>query len=155
MNNLITQRIIYPGDDGIVSIIVPMPNCGLTIQEIADKDVPEGKPHKIIDVSEIPTDPTFRDAWEGDGEGADLTTIAVNMDKAKGIWRDKWRKERGPLLENLDVQWMRATESRDEVKQDEIAQKKQELRDVTETDLESVDETDQLKSIWPDCLTQS
>lgn len=155
MNDLITQRIIYPGDNGIVAIIQPMPNCGLTIQEVADKDVPEGKPYKIVDVSEIPTDSTFRNAWEGDGEGADLTTVAVNMDKAKDIWRDKWRVSRKPLLEGLDVEFMRAVEVKDEAVQDEIAQKKQELRDVTQTDLESVDTTDQLKSIWPDCLTQS
>lgn len=31
---------------------------------IAEKDVPEGKTYKIVDVSEIPTDRTFRDAWE-------------------------------------------------------------------------------------------
>jgi hypothetical protein len=117
--------------------------------------VPEGKPYKIVDVSEIPTDSTFRNAWEGDGEGADLTTVAVNMDKAKDIWRDKWRVSRKPLLEGLDVEFMRAVEVKDEAVQDEIAQKKQELRDVTQTDLESVDTTDQLKSIWPDCLTQS
>ena len=53
---------IYPTDDG-VAIIIPA-NCGLTIEEIAAKDVPKGKPYKIVDVSEIPTDRTFRDAWE-------------------------------------------------------------------------------------------
>ena len=58
------QRIIYPTDDGGVAIIVPAPECGLTIEEIATKDVPEGKPYKIVDVSDIPTDRTFRDAWE-------------------------------------------------------------------------------------------
>jgi hypothetical protein len=57
-----TQRIIYPTDDG-VAIIVPA-DCGLTIEEIADKDVPEGKPYKIVDVADIPTDRTFRNAWE-------------------------------------------------------------------------------------------
>jgi hypothetical protein len=66
MNDLITKRIIHPGNDGIVTIIVPMPECGLTIQEIADKDVPAGKPYKIVDASEIPTDLTFRNAWEYD-----------------------------------------------------------------------------------------
>lgn len=58
------SRIIYPNDDGGVSIIVPAPECGLTIEEIAAKDVPAGKPYKIIDVSEIPSDRTFRNAWE-------------------------------------------------------------------------------------------
>jgi hypothetical protein len=58
------QRIIYPNDDGGVAIIVPAAECGLTIEEIAAKDVPAGKPYKIVDVSGIPTDRIFRNAWE-------------------------------------------------------------------------------------------
>jgi hypothetical protein len=58
------QRIIYPSDGGSVSIIIPAPECGLTIEEIAAKDVPAGKPFKIVDASEIPPDRTFRNAWE-------------------------------------------------------------------------------------------
>lgn len=58
------QRIIYPNDEGGVSIIVPAPECGLTIEQIAAKDVPAGKPYKIVDVSDIPEDRTFRAAWE-------------------------------------------------------------------------------------------
>ena len=56
-------RIIYPTDDGGVAVIVPA-ECGLTINEIAAKDVPEGKSFKIVNVSEIPSDRTFRGAWE-------------------------------------------------------------------------------------------
>jgi hypothetical protein len=58
-----TKRIIYPTDEGGVAIIVPA-DCGLTIEEIAAKDVPQGKPYKIVDVADIPTDRTFRNAWE-------------------------------------------------------------------------------------------
>ena len=58
------QRIIFPNDEGGVSIIVPSSNCGLTIEQIAAKDVPAGKPYQIVDVSEIPSDRTFRNAWE-------------------------------------------------------------------------------------------
>ena len=58
------QRIIYPTDDGGVAIIVPAPECGLTIEAIAAKDVPAGKPYKIVDVADIPSDRTFRNAWE-------------------------------------------------------------------------------------------
>jgi hypothetical protein len=57
------QRIIYPTDDGGVSIIIPAPECGLTIEEIVAKDVPEGKPYQIVDVADIPEDRTFRNAW--------------------------------------------------------------------------------------------
>ena len=60
------NRIIYPNDDGGVSIIIPSPEAleTMTIEEIAAKDVPAGKPFKIVDVSDIPSDRTFRNAWE-------------------------------------------------------------------------------------------
>ncbi len=57
------SRIIFPNDEGGVSVIVPAPECGLTIEEIAAKDVPAGKPFQIVDVSDIPSDRTFRNAW--------------------------------------------------------------------------------------------
>ena len=58
------QRIIYQTDEGGVALIIPAQDCGMTINEIATNDVPEGKPFKIVDVSDIPTDRTFRNAWE-------------------------------------------------------------------------------------------
>lgn len=58
------QRIVYPNNDGGVAVIIPAPECGLTIEEIAAKDVPAGKPYKIVDVADIPADRTFRAAWE-------------------------------------------------------------------------------------------
>lgn len=60
-----TQRIIYPTDEG-VAIIIPAPEAleTMTIEEIAAKDVPAGKEFKIVDVSDIPSDRTFRGAWE-------------------------------------------------------------------------------------------
>ena len=58
------QRIIYPTDDGGVAVIVPTIECSLTIEEIAARSVPEGKPFKIVDVADIPSDRTFRNAWE-------------------------------------------------------------------------------------------
>jgi hypothetical protein len=58
------QRIIYPSDDGGVIVLIPAIECGLSIEEIAAKDVPSGKPYKIVDVSQIPSDRTFRNAWE-------------------------------------------------------------------------------------------
>jgi len=56
------KRIVYQNDEGGINIIVPA-DCGLTIEEIAAKDVPQGKEYHIVDVSEIPTDRTFRNAW--------------------------------------------------------------------------------------------
>ena len=58
-----SQRIIYETEEGGVAVIIPAPECGLTIEEIAAKDVPEGVNYHIVDVSEVPSDRTFREAW--------------------------------------------------------------------------------------------
>jgi len=60
------KRIIYNNDDGGISIIIPTQEwlAEHTIEELAVKDVPEGKEYHIVDVSEIPSDRTFRNAWE-------------------------------------------------------------------------------------------
>lgn len=58
------KRIIYPTDDGGVAILIPAPDCGLSLEDIARKDVPLGKPFKIVDAKDIPEDRTFRNAWE-------------------------------------------------------------------------------------------
>jgi hypothetical protein len=79
------QRIIYPTDDGGVAVIIPSPNClkEHTIEEIAAKDVPAGKPYKIVDVADIPSDRTFRNAWTvneadlTDGVGAESNEFPV------------------------------------------------------------------------------
>jgi hypothetical protein len=60
------KRIIYKNQDNSVSIIIPSPEAlqSMTIEQIALKDVPANTPYKIVDVSEIPSDRTFRNAWE-------------------------------------------------------------------------------------------
>jgi hypothetical protein len=55
------QRIIYPTDDGGVAIIIP--SGELLIQEVAQKDVPTGKPYQIVSADDIPSDRSFRNAW--------------------------------------------------------------------------------------------
>jgi len=61
------QRIIYPHDDGGVAIVIPAPEWlaqeGNPLEALAAKDVPPGKPWKIVDVADIPSDRTFRAAW--------------------------------------------------------------------------------------------
>jgi hypothetical protein len=56
------QRIIYPNDEGGVAIVIP--SGEVSIEEVIASAVPTGKPYKVVDVSDIPSDRTFRDAWE-------------------------------------------------------------------------------------------
>lgn len=76
-----TQRIIYQTEDGGVAIIVPAFECGLTIEEIAQKDVPAGFPYAIVDTNSIPSDRTFRSAWEVEQS---------NLSDGIGIGQDAW-----------------------------------------------------------------
>ena len=57
------KRIIYPNATGIAVIT---PTGDLSVEETALKDVPSGVKYKIIDVSDLPSDRDFRNAWEYD-----------------------------------------------------------------------------------------
>lgn len=59
------NRIIYPKDNGGVAVVIPA-ECGLTIEQIAARDVPAGTPYRIVDAADVPADRTFREAWEAD-----------------------------------------------------------------------------------------
>jgi hypothetical protein len=81
-----TQRIIYQNDEGGVAVLIPSPEdlAKWGIEAIALKDVPHGKPYKIVDITDFPLeldtegnplldedglvkhDRTFRAAWEVD-----------------------------------------------------------------------------------------
>ena len=60
------KRIIYMQDNGIVAVLIPSPNEKRSLDELAKKDVPTGKKYKIVDVAEVSSDRTFRNAWEID-----------------------------------------------------------------------------------------
>tara|TARA_R100000329_G_scaffold91388_1_gene76348 strand:+ start:358 stop:567 length:210 start_codon:yes stop_codon:yes gene_type:complete len=57
------KRIIFPNETG-VSVISPTGD--LSLEETALKDVPTGVKYKIIDLSDLPADRDFRNAWEFD-----------------------------------------------------------------------------------------
>ena len=77
-------------------------------------------------------------------------SIRINIDKAKAIKLDQIRAERKPLLEALDVAFMRAVEQGDTPSQVRIAAQKQALRDVTKVALP--DDLDALKAFKPEIL---
>lgn len=65
-----SKVIIYQTDNGGVALVIPAVDCGLSIEEIARKDVPINTRYAIIDAADVPADHTFFDAWEV--EHADL-----------------------------------------------------------------------------------
>jgi hypothetical protein len=86
------QAIIYTNDNGGVSILYPTGE--LVIEEVAKKDVPAGKPYKIVDAKDIPLDRTFRDAWEAE---------IVEPD-GYGIGADAWFAEQAELKAKQEVE---------------------------------------------------
>lgn len=85
--------------------------------------------------------------------------IKINVEKALEIHKDHIRSARNPLLQEKDVQYMRALESGDTEKASEIAAAKQELRDATkmvdgvEISGTSVSEvTQEIKQIWNESI---
>ena len=62
------KRIIYKNQDNSVSVLIPSQEAlsFATIEQIAEKDVPYNLPYWIVPTSDIPTDRTFRNAWEID-----------------------------------------------------------------------------------------
>lgn len=57
------ERIVFQTGHGSVAVLIPA-ECGLTIKQIGEKDVPEGAPFWVVDATDIPADRTYRDAWE-------------------------------------------------------------------------------------------
>lgn len=53
------QRIIYKTEDGGVAVIIPAESV-----EAAMKDIPIGAEYSIVSAADIPSDRTFRNAWE-------------------------------------------------------------------------------------------
>ena len=78
------QAIIFPKDGGGISLVMPAPECTLTIDEIAQKDVPAGKPYLIVAYDDVPEDHTFFNAWEAD----------FSNPHGHGIGADAWFAQR-------------------------------------------------------------
>jgi len=65
-----TQAIVYPQDNGNIALV--MPTGELPIEQVAQKDVPAGKPYLIVSYDDIPADHTFFGAWEADFTNAEV-----------------------------------------------------------------------------------
>lgn len=118
------SRILYPRPDGSVAVLIPAPDCGLTLEEIAAKDVPQGLAWQIVEDADIPTDRTFRNAWTlQDGR------LGHDLMKCMDLTKDRLRAARKPLLEAQDVLFQRALETGADTTA--IVAEKQRLRDVT------------------------
>ncbi len=77
------QRIVYQNDEGGISIIVPAEECGLTIEEIAAKDVPAGSAYRRGTAGAIPE--TINDSG---GTPHFVTSLYVNNTRVAIVSKD-------------------------------------------------------------------
>jgi len=133
-------------------IFYPQPDSKLAIMWLAEgvsvetavAPLPEGTPFVVSETFDL--DPDFLDAYEFDADAG----AVLNMDKAKQIRLNQFRKARAPKLASLDVAFMRAVEQSDSAKQAEIAEAKQQLREITKIALP--DTLEEIKATWPEIL---
>lgn len=115
--------IIFTNNLGGVSVCVPTGE--LPIEQVQAKDIPAGVQSFIVDKSTLPEDDgDFFNAWE-----QTRGVVTVNLDKAKGITKERLRAERAPLLTAQDVAFQRALEVGGDTAA--IVAEKQRLRDIT------------------------
>ena len=94
----------------------------------------------------VPTDRTFRAAWQFNGNA-----VEIDMDAAKAIHKDGLRRDRAPMLADLDVAYMKALETGGDVAT--VAAQKQALRDVTsDARIDAATTPDELKALTLDVL---
>lgn len=123
-----------------ISVIVPSVS---SLEEEAQKFFIHNEKYVILENFFI--DSYFVGAYEfNDGD------IKLNIEKAKEVQRDKWRQARKPILEKLDLEFMMALETGDIIKQKQIIEKKQALRDITKIPL--VNDLEIIKITWPNIL---
>jgi hypothetical protein len=132
-----TQAIIFTNDNGGVSTCIPTGE--ISIDAVMTKDVPAGRGARIVNLTDLPRDNDFYDAWE-----MDATSVTVNFAKAVEITKARLRAERTPLLAAQDVAFQRALEEGKATAA--IVAEKQRLRDITNITATTLDELRALKA---------
>lgn len=145
------RKIVYMRPDGGLSVVIPVINTIGEVDGFIESDAEKRAWDKLptdainsrfVEESEIPTDRTFRNAWE------DIGSVVVNMPKAREIYKELLRQKRTPLLTALDIDYMRADEIGDVAEKRRIAAEKQVLRDITaHPGIEAAQTPDELISV--------
>lgn len=72
-----------------------------------------------------------------------------DIEMACKFQKDKWREKRYDMFRELDIEFLISLEKNDEQKKNEIASKKQQLRDVTQTEIPEIT-ISEILNFWPD-----
>ena len=66
-----SKTILYPNSNGSVVFVWPAPDTEFSVEQIAQKDVPEGVPYIIANTADLPSDHAFFEAFEADFSNPD------------------------------------------------------------------------------------
>lgn len=75
--------------------------------------------------------------------------ITIDISKAKEVWKNKIRIAREPVLEKLDIDFMKAQEAGTDTTS--IVADKQTLRDLP-SQVDTATTVDEIKAVWNDML---
>lgn len=164
------KRLIYTQPNGSVAVVIPAPDARAEVvipavpgesseirrietdeeflERIAARSIPAGVAYTVVDAEQVPADRTYRDAWQAAGAG-----LVVDMDRARSIHRDRMRVKRKPMLEALDVDYVRADERGDPAAKAQVVARKQALRDApADPRIDAAQTPEELKAVWPRAL---
>ncbi len=134
------QRIVYSTPDGGVAVVIP--SGELPIEQVLAKDVPEGVEAEIVEIANVPSDRTFRGAWEKSGRN-----VVTNLTKAKDIAHDKRRAARAKEFAPLDVEaTIPSRASQAEAARQAIRNKYAAMQEQ----MDAAESVEQLKSLLPE-----
>lgn len=147
-----SQIIVFKNPDGSCGVVHPSPNAGISIEEIAKKDVPARLPFRITHINNLPKDRYFRGAWTDDNS---TETVDVHMDKARQIHLEKIRFIRTTKFKELGFPVQLDTDLEKAIIPENTRNKLQALRDIPQNlDLSIATTPEELKSIWPEELKE-
>ena len=143
------EVIIWNSEEtGHISITIVAQGCPMTDEEIIAKDVPT-KNFRVIKRTEIDKlDQRFvPNAFICD----ENMNPVVDLKKAKEVWRNRIRLKRVPVLQALDVEYLKASEKNEDTS--EITEKKQQLRDLPQSpEIDKAKSIADLVKVWHNLL---
>jgi hypothetical protein len=147
MKELENYMIVHKSEEG--STIWSVPNLELPIKTVVNATCRNNE-HYVFITSSF-EDFGFVSAYDVDFSlpSGSISPILFDVEVAKEIFKNHIRNARNELFPDLDVQYMRALESGNQIKVQQIVEKKEILRNITNINLEMVTTLSELKEQWP------
>lgn len=150
------EVIIYnEPSTGRIAICTPVGKYD-DIHEVAKQALPKDVAYHVVSPDTIPKIGNYLDAVICHDDGK----LSINEIHVHNITYNKWRILREPILSRLDVEFIKAMETGNQILITEVVNKKNTLRDITKIELPIKDINDSIEiyinkinSAYPDCLS--